>query len=68
MDTRTGKLVDLSYNEAELARAQYDAWIAGVLTEKPRYIPVEKDSIPFDKLTAKQRGRLKIKSYKDFCR
>jgi hypothetical protein len=68
MDTRTGQLVDLSGADLEAARAQYDAWLAGFLKEKPRYIPVEKDHIPFDSLTAKQRKRLKIKSYKDFCR
>lgn len=68
MDTRTNQIVNLTPTEAELAKAQHDAWLAGILPEKPRYLPIEGDRIPFSKLTRKQRKRLNIKSYKDFCR
>lgn len=68
MDSRTGEIVNLNQIEAELAQVEYNAWLAGVTKEKPRYIPIKGDGVPFDKLTAKQRKRLKIKSYKDFCR
>jgi len=69
MDTRTGEIVNLNPTEAELARVRYDAWIAGLLTEKPRFIPIKKDHVPFvETLSAKQRKRMKIRSYKDYCR
>lgn len=69
MDTRTGEIVNLSPAEAALAEAQHTAWLAGLLKQRPRFIPIKKDHVPFvETLTAKQRKRLKIKSYKDFCR
>lgn len=66
MDTKTNQIVNLTPTEAELAQVKHDAWLAGLLPEKPRYIPISGDKI--SKLSRKQRKRLNIKSYKDFCR
>jgi hypothetical protein len=66
MDTRTGEIINLSKIEADIAQAQYDAWLAGLLGEEPRYRPIKDDFIGPKPQIKKYKG--KVRSYKDFCR
>jgi len=66
MDTRTGEIVSLNEIEAALAKMEYEAYLAGLTKDVPRYVPIKKDRVPFHLLTAKQRKRRGIRSHKDW--
>lgn len=63
MDTRTGKIINLTEQEAAIAEKELLAWQAGLLKQKPRYMPIKKDYIGCAK--PKRKGE---RSYREFCR
>jgi hypothetical protein len=67
MDTRTGQIITLDEVEAKKAEMEWDAWMAGLLKEMPKFAPIEGDKIPV-RLKRRRRKRTKAtRSYKDFC-
>lgn len=63
MDTRTGEIKLLTELEAIQAEKELLAWQAGLLKQKPRYMPIKKDFIGCAK--PKRKGE---RSYREFCR
>jgi hypothetical protein len=63
MDSRTGEIKLLTEQEAIMAEKEWEAWKAGLLKTKPRYVPIVKDYIGRPK--PKRKGE---RSYREFCR
>jgi len=63
MDTRTGEIKFLSPQEAVQAEKEWEAWKAGLLEKKPRYVSIKKDYI--GRAKPKRKGE---RSYREFCR
>lgn len=63
MDSRTGEIRLLTDLEAIQIQKEWEAWKAGLLKTKPRYVPIKKDFIGHAK--PKRKGE---RSYREFCR
>ena len=63
MDSKTGEIKLLTEQEAIMAEKEWEAWKAGLLKTKPRYVPIHKDYIGRPK--PKRKGE---RSYREFCR
>jgi hypothetical protein len=69
MDARTGLPVDLDELERRLAEQQWQAYQAGLIEQKPRYVPLDGDKTPVNTQPKRKRRRGKARrSYKDHCR